>query len=65
LGEAVEIVRVKIFNRIDGDAGHASIVSNRLSNSVVSLINQGGSTLKTYTIGSALNIAEFDINFDY
>ena len=59
----MEIVRVKILNRIDGDAGHASIVSNRLSNSVVSLINQGGSTLKTYTIGSALNIAEFDINF--
>ncbi len=54
---------MKILNRIDGDAGHASIVSNRLSNSVVSLINQGGSTLKTYTIGSALNIAEFDINF--
>ncbi len=63
--EVVEIVQVKIFNRIDGDATHASEVSNRLSNAVVSLLNQGGSTLKTYTIGSALNIAEFNINFDY
>jgi hypothetical protein len=55
---AVEIVRVKVYNRFDGS-------SDRLSNSRVSLKNQGGSTLKTYSIGNALNIAEFDINFDY
>ena len=55
----MEIVRVKVYNRFDNAA------SGRLSNSRVSLLNQGGSTLKTYSIGDALNIAEFDINFDY
>jgi hypothetical protein len=58
-------MRVKIFNRFDGTASHIATVSNRLSNAVVSLLSQGGSTLKTYSIGSALNIAEFNINFDY
>ena len=56
--------RVVIYNRNDGDASHASAVSGRLSNSVVSLINYQGNTLKTYRIGDATNVPVVDINFD-
>jgi hypothetical protein len=65
LREDYDVVRVKIFNRYEGSASHIATVSDRLSNAAVSLRNTEGSTLKTCTIGSALNIAEFDINFDY
>ena len=61
LGEAVDIKRVKVYNRFDSP----DLVSHRLSNSTVSLIDGDGLTLKTYTIGNARNISEFDINFDY
>ena len=57
------MARVTIFNWNDGDASHASLVSGRLSNSVVSLLNQGGNTLKTYRIGDATDISMFDISF--
>ena len=52
--------RVVIYNRNDGDASHASHVSGRLSNSVVSLINYQNNTLKTYSIGDATNVPEFE-----
>ncbi len=55
--------RVTIYNRNNGDPWHASLVSSRLSNSVVSLLNYQGATLKTYRIGDARDIHVFDINF--
>ena len=55
LGEGVAVSRVIIYNRNDGDASHASLVTSRMSNSVVSLINYQGDTLKTYRIGDATN----------
>jgi hypothetical protein len=48
LGEDVAVARVIIYNQNDGDASHASMVSSRLSNSVVSLINYQDITLKSY-----------------
>ena len=63
LGEGIDVARVTIFNRNDGDAGHASEMTSRLSNSVVALLNHEGITLKTYRIGDATNIPVFDINF--
>jgi surface protein len=60
LGEGVAVSRVVIYNRNDGDASHASHVSGRLSNSVVSLINYQNNTLKTYSIGDATNVPEFE-----
>ncbi len=38
-------------------------MSNRLSNSVVSLLNYQGTTLKTYRIGYARDTNVFDVNF--
>ena len=64
LGEGVSVSRVVIYNRIDGDASLSSHVSGRLSNSVVSLLNYQGNTLKTYRIADATNIPVFDINFE-
>ena len=55
--------RVTIFNRNDGDPAHAALVSSRLSNSVVSLLNYNGTTLKTYNIGDATDVPSFDISF--
>ena len=63
MGEGVAVSRVVIYNRNDGDASHVSHVSGRLSNSVVSLINYQGNTLKTYSIGDATNVPVFDIIF--
>ena len=63
LGEGVAVARVIIYNRNDGDASHASLVSGRLSNSVVSLRNHQGNTLKICRIGDATNVPLFDINF--
>jgi hypothetical protein len=54
LGRDVDVKKVIIYNRNDGD------LSQRLSNSVVSLLSQEGSTLKNYTIGNAKNIAQFE-----
>ena len=54
--------RVVIYNRNDGS--NPSILTLRLSNSVVSLINYQGNTLKTYRIGDATNVPVFEINFD-
>ena len=64
MGSADYVKRVKIYNRIDGtiDDPTGSVVSSRLSNSVVSLINQNNVTLKTYMIGDARNIAEFEFS---
>jgi hypothetical protein len=60
LGEGVAVSWVVIYNRID-------CCSERLSNSVVSLINYQGNTIKTYRIGSAagedvinLHISQFN-----
>ena len=50
--------RVKIYNRID-------CCAERLSNSVVSLRNHQGNTLKTFRIGDATNVPVFDINFQF
>jgi hypothetical protein len=63
-GEGVAVSRVTIFNRNDGDANHAAIVSARLSNSEVSLLNYQGTTIMSYSIGDAINIPMFDISFD-
>ena len=63
MGEGVAVSRVVIYNPNDGDASHASHVSARLSNSVVSLLNYQGNTLKTYSIGDATNVPVFDIIF--
>ena len=62
LGEGVAVSRVVIYNRNDGS--NPSILTLRLSNSVVSLINYQGNTLKTYRIGDATNVPVFNINFD-
>jgi len=62
LGEGVAVSKVVIYNRNDGDASHVSAVSGRLSNSVVSLINVQGNTLKTYRIGDATNVSVFNIS---
>jgi hypothetical protein len=61
LGEAMDVKRVKVYNRFDS----SNLVSHRLSNSTVSLIDNDGRTLKTYTLGNASNIPEFDIDFNY
>ena len=63
MGEGVVVSRVKIFNRKNGDAAHAALVSSRLSNSRVSLLNYQGTSLKSYRIGDATNISMFDISF--
>ncbi len=60
----MSVARVTIYNRIDGDAAHASLVSSRLSNSVVSLRDSQGYTLKLYEIGDATGITVFNISFD-
>ena len=61
-GEGVAVSRVTIFNRNDGDANHAAIVSARLSNSEVSLLNYQGTTLMSYSIGDATDIPVFEIS---
>ncbi len=55
--------RVTIFNRNDGDASHTSLVSGRLSNSVVSLLDDKNTTLNEYIIGNATDISRFDFSF--
>ena len=64
MGEGVAVSRVVIYNRNDGDASPAleAEESGRLSNSVVSLLNYQGNTLKTYRIGDATNVPVFDIS---
>jgi hypothetical protein len=62
LGEGVTVSRVVIYNRNDGDASHVTEASGRLSNSVVSLLNYQGNTLKAYRIGDATNTPVFDIS---
>jgi hypothetical protein len=62
LGRDVDVKKVIIYNRNDGDPSHAEMVTQRLSNSVVSLFSQEGSTLKNYTIGDAKNIAQFEFD---
>lgn len=64
LGEGALVSRVTIHNRFDGTAEHASIVSARLSNSLVSLRNLEGNTLKSYRIIDATNVPVFDLKFD-
>ncbi len=64
LGEDINVTRVTVYNRIDGDAAHASEASSRLSNSLVSLRNLQGYTLKAYEIGDAIGIPVFNISFD-
>jgi hypothetical protein len=64
LGENVGVSRVTIFNRNDGDITHSAIVTSRLSNSKVSLLDQLGNTLKSYRIGDATNISLFNISFE-
>ena len=61
LAVAVDVKRVKVYNRFDSPY----LVSHRLSNSTASLIDNDGRTLKTHTIGNASNIPEFDIDFNY
>ena len=53
--EGVAVSRVVIYNRID-------CCAERLSNSVVSLLNHQGNTLTTYIIGDATNVPIFDMN---
>ena len=55
LVEGVAVSRVVIYNRID-------CCAERLSNSVVSLLNHQGNTLRTYIIGNATNVPIFDMN---
>jgi hypothetical protein len=62
LGEGVAVSRVVIYNR--NDIGCAFYVTSLLSNSVVSLLNYQGNTLKTYRIADAANVPVVDINFD-
>ena len=62
MGQRVAVSKVTIFNRNDGDAAHAALVSKRLSNSVVSLLNFQGTTLRSYSIGDATNRFILDIN---
>ena len=64
LGKDINVTRVTIYNRIDGNATHALEMSSRLSNSLVSLRNLQGNTLKVYEIGDATGISKFDISFD-
>ncbi len=63
LGERVAVSNVTIYNWNAGDAAHATIVSDRLSNSVVSLLNDQGQTVRSYTIVDAKNRSTIDINF--
>jgi hypothetical protein len=56
LGEGVAVSKVVIYNR-------TNCCSDRLSNSVVSLIDYQGNTLKTYRIGISTNVPVFDISF--
>jgi hypothetical protein len=55
LGEGVAVSRVVIHNRLDN--------SERLSNSIVSLINYQGTAVKTWRIGDATYIREFYCDF--
>jgi hypothetical protein len=55
---------VTIYNRIVGDASHASLVSSHLSNAHVSLRSSHGYTLKTISIEDATNVPMFNISFD-
>lgn len=55
LGEGVAVSRVTIHNRND-------CCSGSLSNSVVSLLNQQGTILKSFGIGNATNIPVIDIS---
>ena len=66
MGEDVAVSKVTIFNRgPEGDsATHNALVSSRLSNSKVSLLDQLGNTLKSYRIGDATNISLFNISFE-
>ena len=52
--------KVVIYNRNDGD--DASLVTGRLSNSLVLLKDNYGRTLKSYSIGDATNIPVFEFN---
>ena len=63
LGERVAVSNVTIYNWNAGDTAHAATVSNRLSNSVVSLLNDQGRTVRSYTIVDAKNRSTIDINF--
>jgi len=63
LGEGVAVSRVSLFNRNDGDVAHAALVSNRLSNSCVILMNYQGTYLKQYCIEDATNLFMLDLNF--
>jgi hypothetical protein len=56
LGEDVAVSRVVIYNRI------ASLVSARLSNSLVSLKDNQGRTVKSYYIGDATGKAVFEFD---
>lgn len=63
MGEGVAVSRVSLFNRNDGDVAHAALVSNRLSNSCVILMNYQGTYLKQYCIEDATNLFMLDLNF--
>ena len=54
--------RIVIYNRNDGDASHASLVSGRLSNSLVLLKDNQGRTVKSYSIGNATGKDVFEFN---
>ncbi len=61
----MDVTKVIVYNRFEDRAdypNHIAVVSKRLSNSVVSLLNQERSTLKTYAIGNAENVAQFEFN---
>ena len=55
LGEGVAVSRVTIYNR--------NGYTERLSNSMLSLLNSQGNTLKSYRIGDATNLNIFNISF--
>jgi hypothetical protein len=55
LGEGVAVSRVVIYNRIEN--------SDRLSNSIVSLVNYQGTAVKTWRIDDATYVEEFDCDF--
>ncbi len=55
LGADVRVAKVKIFNRLGSAAD-----SNRLSNSIVSLINSQGNTVSSFRIGDSTGQAEFE-----
>ncbi len=63
MGGGVAVAKVTIYNRNDGDASHFSLVSGRLSNSIVSLLNYQDTALKTYRIEDATSVPLFDIYF--